>query len=183
MKKKPRKRIGFIIALAVPLILLLSLVVKPLWTLNTGENIILKTVPVDPRDLFYGDYVTLQYEIEEVPKEKLSKNLIEKLENETSWRKFKVYGKLVSKDGVYILEELTEKKPSNTLYLTGEIQYYSYLNAEEVEVYDVNFNLDRFFVPENTGMALEDLSRKGQLIAHIKVKNGYAVLDSIEEAK
>lgn len=183
MQKNSRKRIGFIIALAVPLILLLSLIVKPLWTLKTGENIVLKTVPVDPRDLFYGDYVTLQYEIEEVPKEKLSPNLIKKLEKETSWGNFKVYGKLVAKDGVYILEELTETKPSQSLYLTGNLQYYSYFNTEEVEVYDVNFSLNRFFVPENTGMELEGLSRKGQLIAHIKVKNGYAVLDSIEEAK
>ena len=183
MKKKSHEKIGFIIALAVPLIILLSLIVKPLWTLNTGENIVLKTVPVDPRDLFYGDYVTLQYEIEEVPKEKIAPSLIKELEKDNSWRKVKVYGKLISKDGFYILEELTNKKPANTPYLTGKIQYYPYFNMKEVEVYDVNFNLNRFFVPENTGIELEDLARKGQLMAHIKVKNGYAVLDYIEELK
>ena len=32
-----------------------------------GEEIRLKTMPVDPRDLFYGDYVTLGYEISTIP--------------------------------------------------------------------------------------------------------------------
>ena len=32
-------------------------------TLRTGREIVLKTVPVDPRDLFRGDYVTLRYDI------------------------------------------------------------------------------------------------------------------------
>ena len=33
------------------------------YTLQTGKEVLLKTVPVDPRDLFRGDYVTLRYEI------------------------------------------------------------------------------------------------------------------------
>ncbi len=31
------------------------------YTLRTGTEVILKTMPVDPRDLFRGDYVTLNY--------------------------------------------------------------------------------------------------------------------------
>jgi len=33
------------------------------FTLQTGEEVLLKTTPVDPRDLFRGDYVILNYEI------------------------------------------------------------------------------------------------------------------------
>ena len=33
------------------------------FTLKTGDEILLKTLPVDPRDLFRGDYVILRYEI------------------------------------------------------------------------------------------------------------------------
>ena len=44
------------------------------YTLRTGTEVMLKTVPIDPRDLFRGDYVTLNYEIstlnlEEIPAE------------------------------------------------------------------------------------------------------------------
>ena len=32
-------------------------VLKNEYTLNTGREVLLETVPVDPRDLFMGDYV------------------------------------------------------------------------------------------------------------------------------
>ena len=173
------KKVHFIIVLAVPLIILLGLTVKPLWTLTFGEEISLLTVPVDPRDLFYGDYVTLRYEIEEVQKDKLTEDLLQKLENDTSYKAVKVYGKLIQKDQVFILEELTDKKPAGSPYLTGQMYGYPYLNENNTMIFNVDFKLDRFFVPENTGMELEELSRQGQLVAHIKVKNGYALLRDI----
>lgn len=177
------KKVGFVIALAIPLIILLILTAKPLWTLTSGEDISLLTVPVDPRDLFYGDYVTLRYEIEEVPKEKLTKNLLTKLETDTAYNRVEVYGKLVQEGEIFTLEELTDEKPTNALYLTGNVYNYPYVNEEGIDVFDVNFNLNRFFVPENMGTELEELSRQGRLVAHIKVKNGYALLKDIKAAE
>ena len=183
MKKMKRNRIRFIIVLAIPLLILMSLTVKPLWALTSGEDILLLTVPVDPRDLFYGDYVTLRYEIEEVPSEKVSVHLLKELERHSSFGKVKVYGKLIQEENVFIVEELTIKKPSDGLYLSGHMNRYQYFNEDGVKIYNVNFGLDRFYVPENTGAELEDLSRKGELVAHVKVKNGYALLRDIGEAK
>lgn len=182
MNNIPHKKSGFIIALLVPLLILLSFTIKPLITLNFGEDISLRTIPVDPRDLFYGDYVALRYEIEEVPKEKLTENLLKELEQDSSARRVKVYGKLVQEDHVFTLEELTDKKPSSGLYLTGQMYRYSYLNEKNITVYPVDFNLNKFYVPENTGTAFEEASWQGQLTAHIKVKNGYALLRNIEKA-
>ncbi|EGQ26191.1 hypothetical protein HMPREF9372_1864, partial [Sporosarcina newyorkensis 2681] len=42
-------------AFIAPLVVLLSMTWKPLWTLNVGTPILLETVPVDPRDILYGD--------------------------------------------------------------------------------------------------------------------------------
>jgi uncharacterized membrane-anchored protein len=36
------------------------------FTLRTGEEVLLKTLPVDPRDLFRGDYVILRYDVSRV---------------------------------------------------------------------------------------------------------------------
>ncbi|HEY4233875.1 MAG TPA: GDYXXLXY domain-containing protein [Lacipirellulaceae bacterium] len=44
------------------LMVLLTMIVSPLATLMTGEPVLLRVVPVDPRDLFRGDYVILGYE-------------------------------------------------------------------------------------------------------------------------
>jgi len=41
------------------------------YTLRTGTEMILRIEPVDPRDLFRGDYVTLNYEISTLDLEKV----------------------------------------------------------------------------------------------------------------
>ena len=182
MKNSNRQKIGFLLALAIPLLILLGLTVKPLSTLTSGEDITLLTVPVDPRDLFFGDYVNLRYEIEEVPAEKISVPLLKELERSSFWGKITVYGTLVQEGNVFVLKELSATKPKNSLYLTGKMNHYALNNVEGDPVYDVDFGLERFFVPENTGKELEELSRQGKLVAHIKVKNGHALLQDIEEA-
>lgn len=110
-------------------------------------------------------------------KNKVTADLLKRLEKENSYKPMKVYGKLLQKGQVFTLGELTDKKPSDTLYLTGQTYGYPYLNEDNM------MNLDRFFVPENTGTELEELSQQGQLVAHIKVKNGYALLRTVEKSK
>lgn len=180
MNRMKNKRFGFIVALAIPLLLLIGLTVKPLWTLTYGEDIRLLTVPVDPRDLLYGDYVTLRYEIEEIKKSKIPVSILKKIEKQPNSNQLTVYGKLVKQGNIYVLDSLTDKKPKSSIYLTGKLNRYNYQNNEGINVHSINFGLDRFYVPENTGKELEDLSAKGQLVAHMKVKNGYGILKDIQ---
>jgi uncharacterized membrane-anchored protein len=49
------------------LLVLFGMMVPRSTTLLTGETILLRVVPVDPRDLLRGDYVILSYEISRVP--------------------------------------------------------------------------------------------------------------------
>src|SRR5262245_14089672 len=51
------------IGVAFQVLCLVAMMVGPLMTLATGEAILLRAAPVDPRDIFRGDYVTLSYEI------------------------------------------------------------------------------------------------------------------------
>ena len=180
MNRMKNKRFGFIVALAIPLILLISLTFKPLWALTYGEDISLLTVPVDPRDLLYGDYVTLRYEIEEVAKSEIPTSILREIEKQTNSNQLTVYGKLIKQGDIYVLDSLTDKKPEGSIYLTGKLNGYDYQNTTGINVHSINFGLDRFYVPENTGKELEDLSAKGQLVAHLKVKNGYAILKDIQ---
>ena len=183
MNMMKNKHIGFIVALTVPLLLLIGLTVKPLWTLTYGDDVALLTVPVDPRDLLYGDYVTLRYEIEEVPKNEISAAILKKIDKQSNSAGLTVYGKLIQQGEVYVLDSLSAKKPIGGIYLTGKLNGYDYQNADGINVHSINFGLDSFFVPENTGKELEDLSAKGQLVAHLKVKNGYGILKEITAVK
>jgi uncharacterized membrane-anchored protein len=180
MNMMKNKRIGFIIALTVPLLLLIGLTVKPLWVLTNGDDVSLLTVPMDPRDLLYGDTVTLRYEIEEVPKNEIPIDILKKIEKRTISKQLTVYGKLVQQGDVYVLDSLSNKKPKGSIYLTGKLNGYDYQNVNGVNVHSINFGLDRYYIPENTGKELENLSAKGQLVAHLKVKNGYGILKGIQ---
>ena len=54
-----------VLALAVmfQLLVLVAMMVRPMVTLATGDVLLLRVAPVDPRDLFRGDYVILSYDI------------------------------------------------------------------------------------------------------------------------
>lgn len=52
-----------ILAVAVQILFLLGMVGRHSYTLQTGTPVLLKPVPVDPWDMFRGEYVTLRYEM------------------------------------------------------------------------------------------------------------------------
>lgn len=60
-------RAKFALAIALQLLLLAGLLGFRQYTLLTGQRIWLRTVPVDPRDMFRGDYVTLSYQVSRIP--------------------------------------------------------------------------------------------------------------------
>ncbi|PIC84938.1 hypothetical protein CSV72_16220 [Sporosarcina sp. P20a] len=173
------KRNLFLLALIVPIILLLAMTWKPLYTVNTGKTITLETVPVDPRDILYGDYVSLQFAIEEFSKDDLDPALIKEFSKHNTG-KLTVYAVLEQEEGdLYGLKTVTHKKPSDGLFLKGDMYYYGEHHIDDNQMYYANFLPDRFYVAENTGMQLEDLSREGQLLAEIKVRDGFAVLEDV----
>ena len=125
-----------------------------------GKEIRLETAPVDPRDLFYGDYVILNYEISELPEE--------------MWRggEFPGYD-----DTVYVL-----LRPSSSDALVYEaVGLYSdrpqtagdevVLKARVKNNWDriirLSYGLERYYVPEGTGRALEEQQDKMQVVVKI----------------
>jgi uncharacterized membrane-anchored protein len=53
----------FIIIVLVQALLLAGIIAYRQYWVATGERVLLRTEPADPRDIFRGDYVTLNYEI------------------------------------------------------------------------------------------------------------------------
>jgi uncharacterized membrane-anchored protein len=61
-----RRRIAFAVVAAVQALVLLALIGFNQVALATGDKVTLRTVPVDPVDLFRGQYVALRYTISNV---------------------------------------------------------------------------------------------------------------------
>ncbi len=182
MKINDKKRV--IIAGLIPMIILISMTIIPLYTIFYGEEILLETIPYDPRDIFRGDYVTLSYKIDEVSIEKFPEVLRDEEAQEEYLRK-DIYAVLKKKGDFYTVDYMTYKEPKDKVYLTSKITYFypfmeNRIDEDEIDrKIHMNYNLDKYFVPENTGKELEDMSRKGELVARIKVYNGYAILTEI----
>jgi uncharacterized membrane-anchored protein len=168
----------FWVTLLVPVALLLSMTIHPLKISLFAEEIVIKTKPFDPRDLFYGDYVVLHYEIEDVPLDFIDREIISKAE-EDPYAQLPVYVRLEKNGDIYEAKRVTAEKPQEGIYLKGIIHADSLL-AESGGLAQVEYkNINRYYVEENTGHDLEEKARAGQIYAVLQVYEGDAILKDI----
>lgn len=189
-----------LLAFSVPLVALVGMTVSPVFTMMTGKEIQLETKPIDPTDLFRGDYVTLSYQAEEVHESKLDKKIKEYFLQEESKsygsKPLVVYSILErNREGIYEVKKVVMEKPKSGLYLKGKIVYLWLRTDEEIrknakteEEFQeekaqqnarIHYSLDNFFVAENTGRALERATNQGKAVATVKVRDGHAILTDV----
>ena len=165
----------YLLAMLLPLTVLLVRPLTPAAVLMFGQEISLSTVPVDPRDIFRGDYVTLRFAIEEV-----DASLLSELDKETySDRLHYLDAPSVllfvtltpDEEGIWQASEISLTPPEAGVYLRAR------LNESRLDYGDY---LRSYYVKENTGLVLEDAARRGELTATAKVWRGRAVLTSVK---
>lgn len=188
---KLTKNKQFLISLLVPVILLLSMTVKPLLTVLNGETINLQTTPIDPSDIVYGDYVSLEFKIETLPLTILDKGLEKKLDKSKDYFDFDstlpIYIELKENKSTGISEatKVTETKPTSGVFIKGSLSSYvdnnQLDNGREQKTIQVDIPLDRYYVEDNTGTKLEEQARKGKVVMQVRVKNGYAILTGVSK--
>ena len=66
---KAREPKVLLVTVVAQLVILLSMIAIRAVPLMTGQTVLVRVQPVDPRDLFRGDYVTLSYEFSRTPAE------------------------------------------------------------------------------------------------------------------
>ncbi len=103
------------------------------WPLLTGETIVLDTRPVDPFDIFRGQYLTIGYEIASVPaiegaKEGETVYVALREDEEEIWR-YKD-ASLVRPKGMFIKGEITSISGENMRIEYGIEQYFFERNAK-----------------------------------------------------
>lgn len=154
---KNKKHLGFIIAILVLIVVVGGLIYQQEKIINNGAVTILKTRPVDPRDLFRGEYVILRYEIEN--DEKITSEAKE-MDNGSI-----LYIKLQEDtNGIAYVDEVTRKKPASYegLWIIAEI------NRKQARFP----SLEQFYVPEGAGGPIERMRDK--LHARVVLSDGKA---------
>ncbi len=182
MKELFKKRgFKYILIFVIFTLLLTSMMAKPVLTLFLGQEIQIKVKAYDPRDIFRGDYIQLAFEIDEISVDKLDSDIRQLSESNLEKN---LYNKelyvLVTQQGTYYeVDKVTLKTPKEGLYLKTKFLYAQRHENNEVTGIIVEYPLDKYFVPENTGKELEEKVQKGEAYATIKVFKGYAVLEEI----
>lgn len=149
-------RIGIIVALQT--LALFGMAGMKQYALSTGVPIVLKTQPIDPRSLFSGDYVRLNYAISELDLDKLGGD-------KTFVRGDTVY--VLLKKGAEYWEPVSahRRQPAVTagqIAIKGRVES---LNEDRprtageprvpIKSMTVKYGIENYFVPEGEGRALE----------------------------
>jgi uncharacterized membrane-anchored protein len=147
-----------IIVVLLQVLALLAMVGMKQWTLNTGAPIALETAPLDPRSLFSGDYVRLNYKISQL-----------RLDDLGGDRDFKAH------EAVYVLLKKGEPYwqpvsvhhampalPPDHVAMKGVIQYVGgdlwnqqLRKFEKATYLNMRYGVENYYVPEGKGRELE----------------------------
>lgn len=145
------------------------------YTLMTGREIVLRTAPVDPRDLFRGDYVILSYAIR-------SLDLASLAGEDTFKENGSVYVVLAPKDGLFEPKAVYAAMPAkgalapDQVVLRGHIDYIDDFTpqpdmpptagppcAKPCKSLRVTYGIESYFVPEGRGRDLEQARQESRL--------------------
>ncbi len=148
-----KKTVLFVLAVAVQSLILAAIPIGKIYTLQTGKEIRVETVPVDPYDILSGYYVVLSYDFSQVRRE------------------------FEPGQDVYVILE----KDQNEIYKAKS--YYAEwpkkVGGDQVVIKgrasgrDLKFGIEKFYMPEEMRREINDQIRKwqgeGQVLVDIKV--------------
>ncbi|WP_046247307.1 GDYXXLXY domain-containing protein [Hymenobacter terrenus] len=129
-------------------------------TAALGQHIILTSTPIDPRDLLYGDFVRLRYNISEAP--------LHLWHGDAAPRR---------RQGVFVLLAPGPDSISTTVGVYAKAPQpapnQAVLRGWVTDVYrnslTLRFNLERYYVPEASGLRLEKVGRVHPLRVRVSI--------------
>ncbi len=146
--KRPSSTVLVGAAIVAQVLILIGMVVSAVLPLVTGTDITVRTRPVDPRDLFRGNYAQLSYDFSRVPLRELA-SMVPLRTGEV------VYVSLQQgKDGLHEFAEASLEQPDDGLFLRGRVEY---VMEDQVSVL---YGIEAFFAPQETAVALEQTLRE-----------------------
>ena len=140
-----RTRIAFFAVVALQVLFLVGLVAYKETTLRSGREVVLQTLPVDPRDPFRGDFLILRYVISTLPTRAIESD-----------------GPFATGDVVYV--RLQDRQPVADavgvrrasaqdwdLFMRGTVTGVQ----DGGQVLEVQYGIESYFVPEGKGLVLQ----------------------------
>jgi uncharacterized membrane-anchored protein len=157
-----------LLGVGIQLMVLAGMIFMKLAVLVSGQSVLLRVQPVDPRDLLRGDYVILGYAFSQI-----SSRQVEGLPSGSEEKQGRVvYAVLEKEPGGehWGAVRLTVERPTSGVFLTGRVGRWG----------RVEYGIESFFVQEGKGRVYEDAVRTGHLSAVVVVSpEGQAVVKEL----
>ncbi len=164
-------RLGLILAILFQFLILTGMYVNagiPLWT---GNEIKIKTIPVDPRSMFRGNYVRLRYEFTEIESLHFQKQDLRNGE--------KVYVILKPDvDDIYGFSSVSLGKPDSGIYLRCRINN-NHFWSNNSKHYKLKCGIEAFFLPKEKALAVEKNLRNSGIALLMVTSDGSARIKNI----
>lgn len=146
-----------LLAVAAQLLVLAWMAGEREWILRTGQSVYLRTAPIDPRDLFRGDFVHLQYEINSVKRDDSGSvaAAVDRPRHEVVYTRLRPSG-----DGLYEAVSAGASRPDGGVFLRGRIEDHWRMGWRGGNRQFVKYGIEQFFVEQGSGKAIEQ--RRGR---------------------
>lgn len=171
-----RRFVPYRLALAIAFLVQIGLVgwmiADRALLLANGRELRLAVVPVDPRDLVRGDYVTLTYAMSRLDSSALDGD-------DTLADDEPVYVSLKEEGESWVPTAIHAAPPAEGTWMRGTVTDVRSKTgcSGACAVYSVEYNIEKFFVPEGTGRELEKLRNDQRISVDIALaSNGRAAL-------
>ncbi len=136
--------------------------------LRTGKVFYFTPIPIDPRDLFHGRYVTLNFKNQKLKSDKKFKNM--------DYYDF-MYVSIQKDKNQTIIKNPSPTKPKSGDFL--KVSFRGYYNKHV----HFRFLFDRFYMNEYKSKKVEKaynkLAKNDKMLARVRVKNGFGVIEDI----
>ncbi len=143
------KRGWVVAAVALQVLVLAVMAGEREWIAATGQVVYLRTAPLDPRDLFRGDYVHLDYEINTLPPHRVGDALkvADPVRHQVVYTALGAMG-----EGLFEATDVGLEPPAEGPYIRGRLRN-RWRNGNGL-LY-VDYGIEQYFVEQGAGLAIE----------------------------
>ncbi|MGH8709478.1 MAG: GDYXXLXY domain-containing protein [Burkholderiales bacterium] len=147
-------RLWVALAIVAQLLVLVWMAGEREWILRTGRVVYLRTAPIDPRDLFRGDFVRLHYEINSVRTDAVEPVAPaaagERRRHETVYTRLRPAG-----EGLHEAAGTSATRPADGLFLRGRTEDAWRMGRRGTGHFLVKYGIEQLFVEQGSGLAIE----------------------------
>lgn len=190
-KKNKPVLFAILLIILVQTLILAAIIANRLAILSSDFIVVLETRPIDPRSLFRGDYVRLNYDINNLQLDDLSGDTVFK-RNDTVYVVLQKKGQYWNAQAVYLEKPVLPESPTGQQgsaqnIIRGVIKkvnnrHWNQDNETFIDVtsLQITYGIENYFVPEGEGLKLERPEPGDKVTLEIALDNeGYAAIKTL----